>query len=174
MYWRAVTTATNKPAKNTAISVSRWVEIKSNPPVCTRPNITLISNGLDVHAQVALRPPFGSSGLAYVLQKNGDRTTRTVTISGRPININADSSVRAWSDIPAKLPAGPTMDPIPGPTFESDVTTAEAEVAKSHPVALSPSVPIAQNGPFAQRWLGSEDGAYDLTPSSARHRGEFP
>lgn len=43
------------------------------------------------------------------------------------------------------MPGGPTIEPILGPTLEREFRTAEADVAKSYPIALGLSVPAAQD-----------------------------
>ena len=71
------------------------------------------------------------------------KITITVNISSLPRSIPKDNSHFAVSGSPAKVPAGPTTSPKPGPTLVIAVAALDILVTKSSPSNASPNASIA-------------------------------
>lgn len=69
----------------------------------------------------------------YPFQKAGKKRTNTVNISSRPISIPILNIHLAASGKVEKLPVGPTICPIPGPTLATAVTALVMLVIGSSP-----------------------------------------
>ena len=73
----------------------------------------------------------------------GVKSTISVSNSKRPINMAKDSNHLAATGRLAKLPAGPTISPNPGPTLVSAVAAAVRLVIRSSPISASSKVTTA-------------------------------